>query len=116
MMLSVAGPPISHLAAVPLEPGVVLVSLAAHGIGHLTREAEGRWEGLRVVAEDETEVDVEQVARRQHHDVVQMPVTDACANTRAHRAQINGMCESRRLGLRFWCGRKRYGATYLGCR
>lgn len=95
-----AGPPISHLAAVPLEPGVVLVSLAAHGIGHLTREAEGRWEGLGVVAENEAEVDVEEVARRQHHDVVQMPVTDACGNTRAHRAQIVIEILGRKDGMR----------------
>lgn len=67
----------THLTAVGLKQLVVLRVNAPHGIRHLACEAERRRHRLGVPAEDVSEIDVKQVAFRQKHEVVQMPVSDA---------------------------------------
>jgi hypothetical protein len=69
----------AHLHANALEHRKVVVLAAAHPVHHGGREAEGpAGHGLGVSPQDEAEVDVEEAAVGAEHDVVQVPVADAC--------------------------------------
>mmetsp|Transcript_19367 Transcript_19367/g.74374 ORF Transcript_19367/g.74374 Transcript_19367/m.74374 type:complete len:569 (+) Transcript_19367:268-1974(+) len=64
------------LAAVLLEALVVHARRAAHALHHFLAQLHGRREGLGVVAENESEVDVEEVALGRDEEVVQVAVAD----------------------------------------
>ena len=62
--------------AVALEAGVVGGAGAAEALDHLLGDLDQRRERLRVAAQDEAEVDVEEVAVGAEQEVLQVPVPD----------------------------------------
>mmetsp|Transcript_85575 Transcript_85575/g.261743 ORF Transcript_85575/g.261743 Transcript_85575/m.261743 type:complete len:339 (-) Transcript_85575:1458-2474(-) len=65
-----------RLAALRLERSVARRRETPHAFNHLLAYPHRRHQWLRVLAKDETKVDVEEATIASHHDIVQMPVTD----------------------------------------
>lgn len=81
-----------YLAAIRLEEPVVLRIDAPHSLCHLAREANRRRHRLRIPPENITEVDVEQVSSGEHHDVVQMPISNAQLERSQNNHRLHNVC------------------------